>query len=89
MKICSTCGWWEFAAEQGTRGQCTHQGHSGGDCHPGLHDARCPSWIHRCGECGEPAYSEMIVYSDDEPPISAFYCDECADGLGIGARGDD
>jgi hypothetical protein len=44
----------------------------------------CPDWLPRCGECGEPAYTELCIYSGDEPPISAHYCDECAEELGIG-----
>lgn len=82
MKTCSTCGWWEFAAERGTWGRCVHPD-STCDPHAGTRETSCAAWLHRCGECGEPAYTELCIYSDDDPPISAWYCDECAEELGV------
>ena len=85
MKTCSNCGWWEFAGERGTWGQCAHPTMKAVALRcSGTRVLFCAQWLPRCTECGEPAYSEMVVYSDDEPPISAHYCDECADELGIG-----
>jgi hypothetical protein len=83
MKTCSNCGWWEFPTERGTWGQCAHPD-STCDPHAGTGGPLCGAWLPRCTECGEPAYTELCIYSDDEPPISAHYCDECAEELGVG-----
>jgi len=84
MKTCSTCGWWEFATERGTWGGCCHVDGVTFDDHAGTREIDCQNWLPRCTDCGEPAYTELCIYSDDEPPISAHYCDECAEELGIG-----
>ena len=84
MKLCKNCGHWRFAGERGSYGSCT-EGLADGDeprgCHSG--ESTCQDWIPRCRECGNPAYTELYIRSGDEPPISAYYCDRCADELGV------
>jgi hypothetical protein len=78
MRTCSTCGWWAYSGEHGTWGDCTIARMRCGSPCIGTRETDCPAWRHRCGECGEPAYWQWSLGG-----ISAYYCDECAEGLEV------